>query len=94
MNKHSQECPTARKDDADTIDHDDTIDKFVLYGTERDGAWTDGEWIGFGERVALGASFVRPVLELVPSFLEGFTIEPRSKFWSVVMDVRPQPSRS
>ncbi|KIO22192.1 hypothetical protein M407DRAFT_119946 [Tulasnella calospora MUT 4182] len=36
-----------------------------------------GRWIGCGERVALGA---RPVLELVPSLREGFTIEPRSKF--------------
>lgn len=37
------------------IDYDDTIDKFVLYVNGRNGAWVDGEWVGCGGRVALGA---------------------------------------
>ncbi|KAG8913194.1 Pre-rRNA-processing protein fhl1, partial [Tulasnella sp. 408] len=37
------------------IDYDDTIDKFVLYVNGRNGAWVDGQWVGCGGRVALGA---------------------------------------
>lgn len=40
------------------IDYDDTIDKFVLYVNGRNGAWVDGQWIGCGGRVALGARLV------------------------------------
>ena len=37
------------------IDYDDSIDKFVLYVNGRNGAWVDGQWVGCGGRVALGA---------------------------------------
>ncbi|KAG8965880.1 Pre-rRNA-processing protein fhl1 [Tulasnella sp. 419] len=37
------------------IDYDESLAKFVLSVHGRNGAWVDGEWVGCGGRVALGA---------------------------------------